>query len=533
MFDILIKSATIIDGSGKPPYKADLAIQGKKIVKIGEVNESSKMIIDAQGLVLSPGFIDVHGHSDMFAFVDPGRSSKLCQGITTEICGQCGLGPAPVSQEFIGQYKSYFQNQGAPVYPECNTFTSFGKYLDFMSNLSLGINMAYFIPHGTVRMAVMGLSPEKPTAEQLCKMAELVEEGMVNGALGLSSGLMYAPGMFADSEELETLCKVVGLYGGIYTSHIRDQGNQLEECVAETIRIAESAGARANISHHKASGKSNWGKVIDTCNMIHNANIPVMHDVYPYAASSTMIRSMLPPNVQRMEQDDIISYLKDCKNHAVLEESIFNPEKSFESPLSSCGYDGILIFDATRTKDAIGKTIKQYADYLGISSFSAFLKLLIDNSLGVGYIGFSMSEDDVETLVADSLCMFGTDGLYVPGMPMTHPRAIGTFPRILGRYVREKQVITLEEAIRKMTSLPAKFYGLENKGNISIGKDADIVIFDADKIIDQSDYQNSLLPNEGIRFVIINGEIAVIDNKPYDINKGITLRVKNSDLKNP
>lgn len=527
MIDILIKKANIIDGSGKPAYKADIAIEGKKIVNIGEINEPAITTIDALGLVLTPGFIDVHGHSDMFAFIDPERSSKLCQGITTEICGQCGLGPAPVGQEFIQQYTAYFKNQGAPIYPQSNSFTTFGKYLNFMNKLPLGINMAYFIPHGTIRMAAMGLSPDKPTAEQLNKMVELVEEGMTSGALGLSSGLMYAPGMFADREEIEALCEIVGQYGGIYTSHIRDQGNQLEECVAETISISESSGARANISHHKASGKNNWGKVQNTCNMIHNANIPVMHDVYPYAASSTMIRSTLPPYVQKMELENIILYLKDEKNHELLEKSIFNPEMNFESPLSSCGYDGILIFDAMQTKDAIGKTIKQYADYLGILPFNAFLKLLIDNSLGAGYIGFSMSEDDVETLIADSLCMFGTDGLYVPGMPMTHPRAIGTFPRILGRYVREKNIITLEEAIRKMTSLPAKFYGLENKGYISVGHDADIVIFDADKIIDHSDYQHPLLPNEGLRYVIVNGKIAVEDDKPCGIKNGITLKMKN------
>ncbi|MPM37071.1 N-acyl-D-glutamate deacylase [bioreactor metagenome] len=262
--------------------------------------------------------------------------------------------------------------------------------------------------------------------------------------------------------------------------------------------------------------------------MIHNAKIPVMHDVYPYAASSTLIRSTLPPNVQKMDQDDIITYLKDVNNHEQLKKSIFNPDKNFESPLASCGYDGILIFDAAHTKDAIGKTIEQYADYLGIQPFDAFIKILTENSLGAGYIGFSMSEDDVETLVADSLCMFGTDGLYVPGMPMTHPRAIGTFPRILGRYVREKHVLTLEEAIRKMTSLPAKFYGLENKGEINVGMDADIVLFDAERIIDHSDYQQPLLQNEGIHFVIVNGKIAVEYDKYLGIKNGALLKARQS-----
>lgn len=524
MIDILIKNAKIVDGSGNTAYMGDVAVKENKIAAVGQVEEDAVKVIDAKGLVISPGFIDVHGHSDMFAFVDPERSSKLCQGITTEICGQCGLGPAPVGQEYINQYMAYFKNQGAPVYPQANSFDTFGKYLDFMNNLPLGINMAYFIPHGTVRMAVMGLSPEKPTREQLDKMSELVDEGMSSGALGLSSGLMYAPGMFADREELETLCRTVGRYGGIYTSHIRDQGARLEESVAETISIAQAAGARANISHHKSSGKNNWGKVNKTCRMIHEAEISVTHDVYPYAASSTMIRSVLPPKVQKMEPADIISYLKDVRNHSYIEEAMLNPEESFESPLSSCGYDGILIFDAVKTKDAIGKTVAQYADSNGISPFDGLMRLLTENSLGAGYIGFSMWEDDVETLVADSLCMFGTDGLYVPGMPMTHPRAIGTFPRILGRYVREKNILTLEEAIRKMTSLPAEFYGLQGKGLIKAGMDADLVLFDADKIIDHSDYKQPLLQNEGIRMVIVNGKVAVEDDKSLCTKNGTLIK---------
>lgn len=524
MIDILIKNATVYDGLGAAPMRTNISVQEGKIIDIGGPDEPAEQVIDANGLCAAPGFIDVHGHSDLFAFADPIRESKLCQGITTEIAGQCGLGPAPIGKATYQVYEQYFKRQGAPIYPNSKEFSSFGAYLNYMDALPTGINMAYFIPHGTIRMAVMGLSPAKPTPDQLCQMQELVREGMENGALGLSTGLMYAPGMFADSDELEALCGVVGEYHGIYTSHIRNQGDYLKDSVAETIRVAKSCNVTANISHHKASGKQNWGKVASTIRMIHEAVIPVMHDVYPYAASSTMLRATLPPNVQKLEPDRIIEYLKNENNLQQLKENIFSPSADFESGLNACGYDGILIFDAAKTKDAIGKTITQYADELGIAPFDAYIRLLVDNSLSAAYIGFSMSEKDVEALIADPLCMFGTDALYVPGMSMTHPRAIGTFPRILGHYVREKGILTLEEALRKMTSLPAQFYGLCNKGRLAVGLDADITIFDAETVVDHADYSRPLLANEGIHTVIVNGVQAVSSSKCLGNRNGRVVR---------
>lgn len=526
MFDCIIKNAAIIDGTGSPSFTADIALAQGKIAAIGNISADAEEVMDASGLTLAPGFIDVHGHSDLFAFVDPLRASKLCQGITTEICGQCGLGPAPVSEEFYPHYTGYFQNQGAPIYPECKQFTNFGAYLKHMDTLPLGINLVYFIPHGTVRMAVMGLSPAAPTPSQLCRMQDMVEDAMQNGAVGLSSGLMYAPGSFAHKEELEALCHVIGRYNGIYSSHIRDQSDFLEQSVQETITVAQHGGARANISHHKASGRQNWGKVTATCRMIREAAIPVTHDVYPYAASSTVISSTVPPRYLKMGSDMLLRHLQDAAYHKAFESAIFQPEEEFENPLLSCGYDGILIINATVTEDAIGKTITQYAKFLGTTPFQAYMKLLVDNALAVTYIGFSMSEQDVDTLIRDPLCMFGTDALYVAGMPMTHPRAIGSFPRILAKSVREKQLITLPEAIRKMTLLPAETYGIKNKGWIAVGYDADLVLFNAQTINDFADYTAPLLPNTGIARVYVNGSLAVENDNATGVKNGRVVRVR-------
>jgi len=531
MNDILIKNAQIIDGTGAPAFKADMAVKDGKIVFIGKVDggkidASSTETFDADGLAVAPGFIDAHGHSDLFAFADPARASKLCQGITTEIAGQCGLGPAPVSETFYNVYEAAFKSLGAPVNPKCRDFKTFGAFMSYTEKMPLGINLAYFIPHGAVRVAVMGMSAEKPSAEQMIAMQNYIREGMEAGALGLSSGLMYAPGIFSDEEEMIELCKTVSEYGGIYTTHLRDQGNRVEESVAETIRAAKSAGVRANVSHNKASGKNNWGKSASTIKMIHDAqtDIQIMHDAYPYTASSTVLISTLPHYLLRIPHQEIIAYLNNRENRSALMDAVYNPAPDFESALYDCGCEGILITTVPVTKDAEGKTIKQYAEEKNIDQFDAYIKLLTDNNLSGGYIGFTMSQKDVDAFITDPLCMIGTDSLYVQGIPVTHPRAIGTFPRVIAKYVNQLKLLTLEEAVRKMTSLPAEFYSLPGKGILREGMDADIVIFDPVKITDRADFEQPLLPNEGIRRVIVGGKTAVADDKALNVLNGGTLR---------
>jgi len=526
MFDLVIKNGLLVDGTGAPRFAADLAVKDGKIVHIGPCDGEAVQELDAQGAVVAPGFIDVHGHSDLFAFADPQRESKLAQGITTEICCQCGMGPAPVGRETYPFHKGYYESQGAPIYPGNESFLTFGAYLDYMEQLPMGINTAYFIPHGMVRMAVMGLSPAKATAQQLEAMAALVEEGMAAGAIGLSSGLMYAPGSFGDYDEFLTLCRVVGKYDGIYTSHIRDQGNLLIECVTETLDIARSAGARANISHAKASGRINWGKIATTCAMVRDAGFPATQDVYPYTAGSTIISSTLPPKYLKMGSAAFLEHIADTSNRQALEDAIFNPTEQFDNQLVSCGYEGILIATATVTSDAVGKTVAQYATGLGISPFEAYIKIMADNAMGVTYIGFSMAQEDVDYLIADPLCMFGCDALYMPGMPMTHPRAIGTFPRILGRSVREQGIITLEEAIRKMTGMAAQVYGLKGKGLLMPGMDADLVIFDPVTIVDRADYANPFQPNKGIGGVCVAGQLVFDGGAATGALPGGVLRVR-------
>lgn len=524
MNDTLFKNVAIIDGTGSAAYRGDVAIANGRIAAVGNVEGDAAETVDGEGLTLAPGFIDAHGHADLFTGYDTLLGNKLEQGITSEICGQCGLGPAPVDAAKLPYYEAYYKKLGAPVHPHASSFTSFKAYLDETDRTPTGINLAYFVPHGTLRIAVMGLAPDKPTAEQTERMKTLLDEAMEAGALGLSSGLMYAPGSYADAEELTALVSVVGRHGGIYTSHIRNQAEGLLESVKETIDVARAGGARANISHHKASGMRNWGRVKESSALIHNADIPTTHDVYPYTAASTTIWGTVPPRFQRMGQDGFLAFLSDRANRDGLRRAIFEPDEEFDNAIGSGGFGSILILNAAKTPKAEGKTIEAYANERGVEPFDAYIELMLENELGVTYAGFEMAEEDVRTLLSDPSCMFCTDGLYMAGMAMTHPRATGSFPRILGKYVREEKLISLPEAIRKMTGYPADVYGFKTKGRIAAGMDADLVLFDANRITDRADYTHPLAPNEGIIRIYVNGALAVLNGKSTGVKNGRTLR---------
>ena len=525
MFDLIIRNAQVLDGTGAPAFAADVAVRDGKIAQIGQIAAEAAEVVDGSGMTLTPGFIDAHGHSDFFMPLDPARSSKLLQGVTTELCGQCGLGPAPVSAENYAIYHEYLSQQGTPMYPDAKSFTSFSAYLDRMEQTSCGINLAYFIPHGTVRLAVMGFSHEAPDEAQLARMCGLVEDAMQAGALGLSTGLAYAPGRFAATDELAAMTVPVGRHGGVYTSHLRDQGDQLEQSVQEAIDIARRGGARVNVSHHKAVGERNFGKVRRTTQMLHEAGIPATHDVYPYAASSTTLISTLPMAFAQMEPQTLLRALPDPAElerlSALLLEGAAVPSGD---AAEACGLDRLLIATATKTPEAAGKTIRQIAEARGIMPFEAYVALLLENELGVHFIKFGMCEEDVSYLMADPLCMFGSDALYIPGMKMTHPRSIGTFPCVLRRTVREDRSISLAEAVRKLTSLPAEVYGLPGKGLIRVGMDADLTLFDAARITDHATYAEPLLPNEGICRVYVGGVCAVRDDQYTGAMAGRLLR---------
>lgn len=512
MLDLLIKNVSVLDGSGSLPYHANVGLKSGKIAVITRSNEpDASAVIDCTGKILAPGFIDAHGHSDLDIFNNPGCEYKLRQGITTEICGQCGFTHAPVTKKgyrFVYGYYSYMK----AFMPDNFKDITFGQYLDNIEKLPLGINIGMLVGHGTLRLNVMGLKNCSPAHEEIEEMKKLAEEAMQSGALGLSSGLMYPPGCYSDVDEISKICSVISKYDGVYGSHIRDQGKLLVESVKETIEVGRRSGVPVVISHHKATGKSSWGKVKQSVECIHRANeegLNVYHDVYPYLATSTTLNSTLPPSAGAQGPEKLLENLKDNEYKAKLRSQIFEPVEEWDNDLKETGYDGIMIIQSPGTPDAVGKTIAEYAKLKGIDPFDAYIELLVANKLEVMDVCFSLCEDDLETVIRDERCMIGTDGLYKKGSTMTHPRAIGTFPRVLGRYVREKGIIPLHEAVHKMTFLPAQVYKLKGKGLIREGMDADLMIFDAKTIIDQADFVSPFKPNIGIDYVIVNGKISV------------------------
>ena len=406
-------------------------------------------------------------------------------------------------------------------------YTTFGRYLDQVEKLKLGPNMAFYVGQRTIRIAVMGFENRRATNEEMRKMKDLVREAMESGAVGMSTGLIYPPGVYTPKDELVELCKVVAEYGGVYASHIRNESHDVLNAVSEAIDIGRQAGTPVIISHHKVAGKKNWGKSVETLELIDRANregIEVSLDQYPYKAGSSLLSATIPPQYHVGGVQKLIENLKDRENWESIKKDIMDDSSKWENFVLHCGMDGILVPSAKQTPEVEGKSIKEYADKKGIDPFEALFTVLVENE-GAALAAYFMADDeDIERIMGHPYTMIATDGILAGPGVKAHPRCTGTFPRVLGRYVREKKVLRLEEAIRKMTSLPALKLGLKNKGLIKEGLDADLVIFDPNTIIDRADYMNPDGTNLGIKYVIVNGRVALKDNQNTGTAAGNVVR---------
>lgn len=532
MFDIIIKDIKIIDGTGNPGYKSDVGILKGKIEYIGKIrNVQCETTIDGADLVLTPGFIDAHSHTDLNIFDDTSAYSKLIQGVTTEITGNCGLTLAPVSEGHFDELKKYlaFGTQGCKMTEKWPSFTTFGRYLDEVEKQKLGINLGFFVGHGSIRLAVMGFENRRANSDEMGKMKDLLKEAMEAGAIGMTSGLIYPPGVFTPKDEIVELCKVISEYGGIYASHIRNESHDVINAVNEAIEIGRLSGIPVHISHHKISGKSNWGNSDKTLKLIDdtiNEGFEVTLDQYPYTAGQTNLGVTLPPEYYGGGLKKMVERLCDKSKWGEIKEDILNPQRKWENFVSQCGFENMLVLSANKTQEAEGKTIAEYAAEKHIDPFEALFSIMALNEGDVNAAFFTMNEMDIENIMKYPFTMVGSDaGLLFRGMS-NHPRFMGSFPRVLGRYVRDKKVLRIEEAIRKMTSLTALKMGLKTKGLIKEGFDADIVIFDPDKITDRADYKKPNLPPEGIKYVIVNGKVAIKDNNYMNSESGKVIRIR-------
>lgn len=502
MYDLLIRGARIIDGTGADAFCTDIAVKDGKIVM--NPSDNAAEVIDATGLTLCPGFIDAHSHGDHPARLgsESGQLSKTNQGITTELAGQCGTTRFPFSSD-PDKRELLHQKVGRSCFPH----ETLESYLEWVHSKPKTTNIALYIGHSAVRISAMGFDMRKPTAEELQTMKDMVREAMEHGAMGMSSGLIYAPSCFADEEELVELCRVVAEYGGTYATHMRNEAGAVLDSVCEAIRVAERAGCKLNISHHKVSGKDNWGMSKETLNLVHEAQargVDVTLDVYPYTASSTALNICLPMDFFSHGPEGMCRLLADPAVRAELKPRML----TVDGRLRHCGgWTGVLVTSASKTPDAVGLTVQEYADKLGRDPFEVYFDLVQVNGGSAQAVYFSMCEEDLERIVCDENAVIGTDGVN------SHPRAFGSFPRAFRHFVRDKKLLTQEQMIHKMTGLTAKRFGLTGKGIIADGMDADLVLFRADELTDCATYQNAQALCKGIERVFVAGKTVYKDGK--------------------
>jgi len=532
MSSLGLRNGHIVDGTGQPRFQGDIAIRGHQISKVSKtLEEPAEETIDISGLIVSPGFIDMHSHSDLTLLKNPKAESKIRQGVTTEVVGNCGMSMAPVEESTKPELSKYVSSllgvEDLPI-----TWRSFSDYLSCVKRSGSAVNVVPLVGHGTVRIAVMGFDDRSPSQGELDGMKGLVRESLEGGAFGMSSGLIYPPGCFAKTRELIELCKVVSSLNGIYCSHIRGEGETLLDALKEALEIGKEAQVSVQISHHKASGKPFWGLVQTTLKIIEEAysdGLDVMCDQYPYTASWTKLTSTLPNWVKAGGVSALVERLRDESVRNRLRKEIEEGLPGWSNHVKGCGWDGIMISQAKYDTALEGKTIAQIAKERAADPFDVLFDILVTEEAAVRAVYFTMSEDDVIRVMRYPRTVIGSDGIAVApqgdlGKGKPHPRFYGTFPRLIGRYVREKKVLSLEEAVSKMTSLSARKLGLVDRGQIKAGAEADLVVFDYRRIIDKATYQDPHRFPEGIIHVLVNGKFVVRDGEQTDELPGRILR---------
>ncbi|HML03588.1 MAG TPA: D-aminoacylase [Candidatus Bathyarchaeia archaeon] len=529
LFDLIIKNGIVVDGTGNPWFKADVGIRSGLISDVDELPSESNEIIDASGLVVAPGFIDMHAHSDFSLLINPLAESKVRQGVTTEVIGNCGFSAAPLNDFLKRQIMEM-----SPILKEAKlklNWSSMDEYLKKLERNGIALNVVPLVGNGNIRALVMGYESKQPSQNNLRKMKKILAKTIEEGAVGLSSGLIYPPSCYAHTGELIELSKIVAQYRGIYASHIRGEGETLIDSVREAIEIGKKSGISVEISHHKASGKRNWGKVKQTLKMIDEARsvgVDVTCDVYPYLAGMTGLDALLPTRAWEGGVGKLVERLRDPRIRRRLRREM---KEGRSNLLSADDWDSVMVAYCGGHREYEGKTIAEIVEQKRIDPFDFLFDLLIEEKASVMIVIFTMCERDMRNVLKHPASMIGSDtesvapyGVLGKGKP--HPRTYGTFPRVLGEYARRKKVLTLENAIRKMTSFPAQKLRLNDRGLIRKGMWADVTVFSPEKIMDKATYLKPHQYPVGIKYVIVNGQLVIADGKHTRQLPGRVLRLQ-------
>ncbi|MEG0450053.1 MAG: D-aminoacylase [Lysinibacillus sp.] len=528
MLDTIIKNGKIVDGTGNPWFNGDVGIKNGIIVSIGHGIVGANEIIDAKGSFISPGFIDGHCHSDLMILDFPESEIKMQQGVTTEVVGNCGLAPVPVNPLYREELQKYVEPVLGKAHQEWK-WEAISDYFNELDRSLISENVASYVAHGSVRISVMGFENRPASKADIEEMKHIVEEGMKAGAIGLSIGLLYAPGSYSNKEEIAELCKVVTKYNGILSTHIRGEGNNLIPSIKEVLWIAENVGIPLHLSHLKAAGKRNWGKVNEAMEMIEDARsrgMDVTCDVYPYTAGSTMLTTLLPPWALEGGLSAIISRLKDSGERAKIRKELAEEREDWDNLVASTGWDSVIIssVNSPDLKKYEGQSIQAIGNENGKHPIDQAFDLLIEEDGNIGIVYFHMDEGDVQQVMKYQNSLIASDSLTCyTGKP--HPRLYGTFPRVLDKYVKEQKVLTLEDAVRKMTSFPAKRFGLGKRGVLSEGYKADIVLFNMENMEDKATYENPAQFPEGIQYVFVDGKLTTKDKKHTSSKCGCLIKL--------
>ena len=524
-FDVVIRGGLVVDGTGLAPYPADIGIVADRIAAIGSIAaDQARRVIDVAGLHVAPGFIDVHTHSDGDILIFPTADSRVRQGITTELAGNCGASAALVVGAGAEARRREYRDAGVEA-----SWTGVASYCDALDKAGISINQALLVGQGTIRTNTIGNIDRRLTADELASVVRAVEAGLDEGAFGLSTGLEYTPGRYTPTDEIVAMARAVGQRGGLYASHIRNEETTLLEAVDEAITIGRESGARVQVSHLKAAGRGNWGKQQGALDLISSARrdgVEVLADAYPYTAYSTGLTILLSAAALEGGRDEMLARLRDAAWRTRIRREVD------EQMARELGDYALIVIASVRTpanQGVVGRNIVEIARAWGVDPVDAVLRLIEEEAGSVQIIGHGMSPENVERVLRHSLVMVGSDGSSMTPVGRAastrpHPRSYGAFARILAYYVRDRGILTLPQAIRKMTSMPADQIGLTDRGRIARGKKADLVVFDAGRVKDEATFDQPHQYASGMPHVMVNGVLVVEAGRHTGAKPGRALR---------